>query len=164
MTGHIFWTPEKVATLKKCADGGMCPFEIAAFMGKSKTSITWQAAKRGFSLANKGRPRFSAEEDDNIRALAASGLGWKAIGEKIGRSRGGISGRARKLGVKFTGQRGRLFGSKINRAPPEYKTRKCLMGEGHMFAARLDSDGCFLEYSCAEHRRAAAKYDAGAMI
>lgn len=164
MTRQLYWTPEKVAILKQCAANGMCPFEVGLFMGKSKTSITWQAARRGILLVNKGRPRMTEEEEDKIRELAATGLGWKAIGEKIGKSRRSVSSRARKLGIKFIGQRGLQLGHKFKRVEPEYKTRKCLMGEGHLFDARLDSDGNLMEYSCAEHRRAAARYDTTAMI
>ena len=163
MTKHIFWTPDKVAILRQCAVEGMCPHEVAVFMGKSKTSITWQAARRGISLVNKGKPRITEEEDNKIRELAATGMGWKAIGEKIGRSRRSVSCRANVLGIKFIGQRGLQLGHKFKKVEPKYKHRRCLMG-GEMFDARLDADGDLMEYSCARHRAAAARYDAGAMI
>ena len=120
-----FWTPENVALLHRYADEGISHGEAARLLGRSRTAVVWQASRRGIKLASASRRLFTPEEDIKIRDLASEGRNWKEIGDIIGRPRKSVSGRARTLGISFSGKRGNPHASKLT--PPPRTSRKCLI-------------------------------------
>jgi hypothetical protein len=58
--------------------------------------------------------RWSAAEIEELHVLAAASHSYKEIGQRLGKSRGAISGKCHHLGISTNGSRGARKGSKLS--------------------------------------------------
>lgn len=72
---------------------------IAEMFGANETTIGNIATGRFYSKPSKIN-FWAPEEDDKIREFVARGLSFRQMAEELGRSVGGVTGRAYRLGLK----------------------------------------------------------------
>ena len=77
--------------------------KIGVVLGRSKNSVIGEARRLGLPRHETGRTkdvrRFTPEEDAQVRALCAEGLGPVTIGRQIGRHCGSVRNRLITLGL-----------------------------------------------------------------
>ena len=109
LRGHI-WPdrrradPERVRRIMELVGKGLTAPEIARETGEHRNAVLHFAARNGIVVTRARKPRVPVPLEE-VKRLAAEGLGPTAIADRIGCSQSGVSMAARRYGIALPDRR-----------------------------------------------------------
>ncbi len=166
----IHWTPEQDRQIQEMVNAGYSAERASKEFGCSRNAVIGRAFRCGLRFNSQrvmGRAqsisvRFSKEEDDRIRELAAKGLRGRDIAAKLGRGRQSIFTRCRLIGIVLVDSRSqnneepkpverpvlRVVANNIPMMVEDWLRRN---GGARKFEARCSTDYGYLKFYLEEH-------------